>query len=219
MRTRYASGSRTVHARAVPLWPAGGVAYRRTRSPPHARRGARDRAEPGTPTAPRLDPPAGVHALSPAAVPAVGQDRLSEVARALLSGRLVSVLGPGPPSQNGNELHAQLATAFDCPEEHRGNLSRVSQYVAVTHGVGPLYDRAARALLRGGGAGARRVLPRSVSGSRPRERRRSSADRHDRLRPRPRARIRGDGRGCRRRLVCGPGTRPREVPSPRSRRQ
>jgi DNA-binding SARP family transcriptional activator len=79
-------------------------------------------------------------ALHPAAVPAAGYDRLSEVARALLSGRLVSVLGPGPPSQNGNELHAKLAAAFDCPEEHRGNLSRVSQYVAVTHGVGPLYD-------------------------------------------------------------------------------
>jgi DNA-binding SARP family transcriptional activator/class 3 adenylate cyclase len=78
--------------------------------------------------------------LQPAAIPEAGQDRLGEVVRALLSGRLVPVLGPGPPSQNGSELHAQLAEAFDCPEEHRGNLSRVSQYVAVTHGVGPLYD-------------------------------------------------------------------------------
>ena len=78
--------------------------------------------------------------LQPAAMPNAGQDRLGEVVRALLSGRLVPVLGPSPPSQPGNELHAQLARAFDCPEEHRGDLSRVSQYIAVTHGVGPLYD-------------------------------------------------------------------------------
>jgi DNA-binding SARP family transcriptional activator/class 3 adenylate cyclase len=78
--------------------------------------------------------------LHPAAMPDAGQDRLGEVARALLSGRLVPVLGPSPSFEPGNELHAQLAKAFDCPEEHRGDLSRVSQYVAVTHGVGPLYD-------------------------------------------------------------------------------
>jgi DNA-binding SARP family transcriptional activator/class 3 adenylate cyclase len=78
--------------------------------------------------------------LHPAAMPEAGQDRLGDVVRALLSGRLVPVLGPSPPAQNGNEVHARLAKAFDCPEEHRGDLSRVSQYVAVTHGVGPLYD-------------------------------------------------------------------------------
>jgi DNA-binding SARP family transcriptional activator len=80
-------------------------------------------------------------ALQPQAVPGVGEDRLGEVVRALLSGRLVHVLGPGPSSENGQSLAARLAEAFDCPEEHRGDLTRVSQYVAVTQGVGPLYDQ------------------------------------------------------------------------------
>jgi DNA-binding SARP family transcriptional activator len=80
-------------------------------------------------------------ALQPQAVPGAGEDRLGEVVRALLSGRLVHVLGPGPSSDNGQSLAARLAEAFDCPEEHRGDLTRVSQYVAVTQGVGPLYDQ------------------------------------------------------------------------------
>jgi DNA-binding SARP family transcriptional activator len=80
-------------------------------------------------------------ALQPQAVPGAGEDRLGEVVRALLSGRLVHVLGPGPSSENGQSLAGRLADAFDCPEEHRGDLTRVSQYVAVTQGVGPLYDQ------------------------------------------------------------------------------
>ena len=80
-------------------------------------------------------------ALQPQAVPGAGEDRLGEVARALLSGRLVHVLGPGPSSENGESLAGRLAEAFDLPEEHRGDLTRVSQYVAVTQGVGPLYDQ------------------------------------------------------------------------------
>jgi hypothetical protein len=79
-------------------------------------------------------------ALQPKVVPGAGEDRLGEVVRALLSGRLVLVLGPGPSSENGRSLAGRLADAFDCPEEHRGDLTRVSQYVAVTQGVGPLYD-------------------------------------------------------------------------------
>ena len=51
------------------------------------------------------------------------------------------VLGPGPSSENGGSLAGKLAEAFDCPEEHRGDLTRVSQYVAVTQGIGPLYDQ------------------------------------------------------------------------------
>jgi DNA-binding SARP family transcriptional activator/class 3 adenylate cyclase len=78
-------------------------------------------------------------ALQPQAVPGAGEDRLGEVVRALLSGRLVHVLGPS--SENGGTLAGRLAEAFDCPEEHRGDLTRVSQYVAVTQGVGPLYDQ------------------------------------------------------------------------------
>jgi DNA-binding SARP family transcriptional activator len=80
-------------------------------------------------------------ALQPQAVPGAGEDRLGEIVRALLSGRLVHVLGPGPSSENGEGLAGRLAEAFDCPEEHRGDLTRVSQYVAVTQGVGPLYDQ------------------------------------------------------------------------------
>ena len=80
-------------------------------------------------------------ALQPQAVPGAGEDRLGEIVRALVSGRLVHVLGPGPSSENGESLAGRLAEAFDTPEEHRGDLTRVSQYVAVTQGVGPLYDQ------------------------------------------------------------------------------
>jgi DNA-binding SARP family transcriptional activator len=80
-------------------------------------------------------------ALQPQAVPGAGEDRLGEVVRALLSGRLVHVLGPGSSSANGGSLASRLAEAFDCPEDYRGDLTRVSQYVAVTQGVGPLYDQ------------------------------------------------------------------------------
>ena len=79
-------------------------------------------------------------ALQPQVVPGAGEDRLGEVVRALLSGRLVPVLGPGPSSEDGGSLAGTLAEAFECPEEYRGDLTRVSQYVAVTQGVGPLYD-------------------------------------------------------------------------------
>jgi DNA-binding SARP family transcriptional activator len=79
--------------------------------------------------------------LEPAGVPEAGDDRMGEVLRALLGSRLVPVLGPGPlPGGNGDDLAARLAEAFDLPIEHRGDLTRVSQYVAVTQGIGPLYD-------------------------------------------------------------------------------
>jgi len=80
-------------------------------------------------------------ALQPRADAEAAEDRLGEVARALLSGRLVPILGPGSSADNGGSLASRLAEAFDCPEEHRGDLTRVSQYVAVTQGVGPLYDQ------------------------------------------------------------------------------
>jgi DNA-binding SARP family transcriptional activator len=80
-------------------------------------------------------------ALQPQAVPGAGEDQTGEVVRALVSGRLVYVLGPGSSAENGGSLANRLAEAFDCPEEHRGDLTRVSQYVAVTQGVGPLYDQ------------------------------------------------------------------------------
>jgi DNA-binding SARP family transcriptional activator len=78
-------------------------------------------------------------ALQPQAAAEASEDRVGEVVRALLSGRLVPVLGPS--SDDGRDLSSRLADAFACPEEHRGDLTRVSQYVAVTQGVGPLYDQ------------------------------------------------------------------------------
>ena len=80
-------------------------------------------------------------ALQPQAGAPAAEDRVGEVVRALLSGRLVPVLGPGSTSEEGQDLGSRLAESFDCPEEHRGDLTRVSQYVAVTQGVGPLYDQ------------------------------------------------------------------------------
>ncbi len=80
-------------------------------------------------------------ALQPGPAAEVGEDRVGEIVRALVSGRLVPVLGPGPSSVDGGDLASRLSEAFDCPEEHRGDLTRVSQYVAVTQGVGPLYDQ------------------------------------------------------------------------------
>ncbi len=79
-------------------------------------------------------------ALQPEAVPHAGDDSLGEVVRALVAGRLVTVLGPSGLTQNGSDIATRLADVFDCPAEHRGDLTRVSQYVAVTQGVGPLYD-------------------------------------------------------------------------------
>jgi DNA-binding SARP family transcriptional activator/class 3 adenylate cyclase len=80
-------------------------------------------------------------ALQPQAGAPATEDRVREVVRALLSGRLVPVLGPGSTSENGQDLVSRLAESFDCPEEHRGDLTRVSQYVAATQGLGPLYDQ------------------------------------------------------------------------------
>jgi DNA-binding SARP family transcriptional activator len=79
--------------------------------------------------------------LQPQDVPELGVDRVGEIVRALMSGRLVVVLGPGPSGEDGQGLANRLAEAFDCPQEYRGDLTRVSQFVAITQGVGPLYDQ------------------------------------------------------------------------------
>ena len=68
-------------------------------------------------------------------------DRLDEVTRALLSGRLIPVLGPSLPRPNSDSALAdRLSLLFDCPPEQRGSLARVSEYVSLTEGIGPLYD-------------------------------------------------------------------------------
>jgi len=83
-------------------------------------------------------------------------DQYGDVLKALLASRLVPVLGPGvilcgrPQDAiwdetlasflpGDAEVASHLATAFDCPRGISG-LARVSEYVAVTRGVGPLYD-------------------------------------------------------------------------------
>jgi DNA-binding SARP family transcriptional activator len=73
-----------------------------------------------------VDPVAGQ--LSP-------DDNLAEVARALLAGRLVPVLGA-----EVGELARLLAERFGLPDDEGPELTRVAQYAALMKGSGPLYD-------------------------------------------------------------------------------
>ena len=85
------------------------------------------------------------------------ENHYDDVVRALADGRLVIVLGFGvnlaerpqdttwsahdgrfPPT--AEDAAAFLARRFDCPPERSTDLAQVSQYVALTKGVGPLYD-------------------------------------------------------------------------------
>ena len=59
----------------------------------------------------------------------------SEILRALLSGRVVPVLGLSA----AGELEHHLGEAFDVPRSSRGGLGRVTQYVAAMQGLGPLH--------------------------------------------------------------------------------
>jgi DNA-binding SARP family transcriptional activator len=93
---------------------------------------------------------AGLELQSAGEAVALVDDQLEAIAQAMAAGRLVIVLGPGVNSvgQAGNghglpvrdELAKRLADAFGCPPEHAGELTKVAQYVAITRGVGPLYD-------------------------------------------------------------------------------
>ncbi len=60
----------------------------------------------------------------------------AEIVTALLSGRIVPVLG----LDGVGDLAAHLASAFDVPSDRLVDLARVSQYVATMKGSGPLYD-------------------------------------------------------------------------------
>jgi DNA-binding SARP family transcriptional activator len=64
------------------------------------------------------------------------RDDDSEVVKALLSGRVVPVLG----LDGGEALAERLALAFGYPTDRPMDLARVSQYVATMNGSGPLYD-------------------------------------------------------------------------------
>jgi DNA-binding SARP family transcriptional activator len=86
-------------------------------------------------------------ALQPTTNRAPAGDIYSHVVRAMLASRLVPVLGPGvsrpAPAASAPDpaaAAAHLARTFECPPDRAGNLTRVSQYVAVTHGIGALYD-------------------------------------------------------------------------------
>src|SRR6266545_3842649 len=95
--------------------------------------------------------------LQPVAAGPPAEDHFLEVARAMLSGRLVAVLGNGVNrsgrpegaawdfegamyAPDSAEVAAYLARRFECPPDQAGQLARVSQYVAVMKGSGPLYD-------------------------------------------------------------------------------
>jgi DNA-binding SARP family transcriptional activator len=71
-------------------------------------------------------------------------DRYDDIVRAALGSQLVPVLGPhvGGSETALDPMAAarHLSLHFGCPPEHDGGLARVGQWVAVTHGVGPLYD-------------------------------------------------------------------------------
>jgi DNA-binding SARP family transcriptional activator len=88
-------------------------------------------------------------ALERAPPPRATEDHLGDVVKALLGGRLVLVLGAGvntfdEPGQDRlagpAEMVAHLVKSFDCPPEHARDLAQVAEYVALTKGVGPLYD-------------------------------------------------------------------------------
>jgi DNA-binding SARP family transcriptional activator/class 3 adenylate cyclase len=63
------------------------------------------------------------------------EEHYEEVTRALLAGRVVPVLGA-----DVGEFALRLAERFGYPDEDRSALARVSQYIAVMKGSGPLYD-------------------------------------------------------------------------------
>ena len=77
------------------------------------------------------------HDASISASPTDGAgDEDGEIVRALLSGRLVPVLG----LDGAGDLAGHLARAFGVPGDRPLDLARVSQYVATMQGSGPLYD-------------------------------------------------------------------------------
>ena len=82
-----------------------------------------------------------MHAATDAARPV--EDHYAEVVKALLAGRLVPVLGTGVNRDGAipglDEIAGYLADSFDYPPANR-DLARVSEYVALMKGVGPLYD-------------------------------------------------------------------------------
>jgi DNA-binding SARP family transcriptional activator len=67
------------------------------------------------------------------------EDSIGDVVRALMSGRVVPVLGPRAEASGAPDLVEHLVKAFDYADS-AGDLTRVSQYIATISGEGPLYD-------------------------------------------------------------------------------
>jgi DNA-binding SARP family transcriptional activator len=72
---------------------------------------------------------------APGAAPVVS-DEDGEIVKALLTGRIVPVLG----LDGAGDLAEHLASAFEVPNDRPVDLARISQYVATMNGFGPLYD-------------------------------------------------------------------------------
>src|SRR5262249_15224681 len=81
--------------------------------------------------------------------PNVADDHLADVVGAALAGRLVLVLGAGVDragTDGGSglpgpaEMVTQLVNAFNCPPDQPRELARLAEYVALTKGIGPLYE-------------------------------------------------------------------------------
>ena len=134
-----------------------------------------------------------------------------EIVKAALAGRLVLVLGPGArhPREaetdqavrpTPDEVAAYLANCFDYPADRERDLARVSQYVALMKGIGPLYDELHELFDREYEPGplervSRRSRAHFATGLA------ADADRHRGLRPRARASVRRRRRGVRHRLL------------------
>jgi DNA-binding SARP family transcriptional activator len=72
---------------------------------------------------------------------AAADDHYADVVKALLTGRLVLVLGPGVSPPGAPDVVEHLAKSFGYPVTHGvAELPRVSQYIATMTGLGPLYD-------------------------------------------------------------------------------
>ena len=111
-------------------------------------------------------------------------DHIGDVAKALLAGRLVVVLGPAAyrggqsdeePMPGPDEVVAHLARVFDCPRDHARDLAHVAEWVTVAKGAGPLYDELHALFDRARPDRSTGPWPSSPEWSAPSKRRRSSS--------------------------------------------